>query len=238
MSKNDDFDFGFDQEDDFGFDESQSASDDFDFGEEPEEETKRREADFYPTEPEVVSKFLYAFDEHTGHLSRMKQDQSLVLDPCCGGLRTPNYKVYESGPYPTELLKFGFPSKYIFTNDIREDATGAFTQDFLKTRLPLPRRPNLIISNPPYSLAVEFVERALDLVVDDGWVMFLLRLNFLGAQKRHEFWKQPFHRPYGIFVHSKRPSFTGDGGTDSTEYAHFVWRKTNNVKSTMLEWLL
>jgi hypothetical protein len=84
---------------------------------------------------------------------------------------------------------------------------------------------DLILTNPPYSLAQEFVVHSLSLAPT---VIMLLRLNFLGAQKRHTFWKE--NEPTSLFVLSKRPSFTG-GGTDSTEYAWYVWeRESKNIQ--------
>jgi hypothetical protein len=54
----------------------------------------------------------------------------------------------------------------------------------------------------------------------------LLRLNFLGAQRRRDWWKA--HEPAALFVLSARPSFTQDGKTDATDYAWFAW--TNRYK--------
>ncbi len=91
-------------------------------------------------------------------------------------------------------------------------------------------RPDLIISNPPFSLAQEFLTEALairerlnaDVTYGVGGptVLFLLRLNFLGAQKRYEWWHN-MERPK-LRVLSQRPSFK-DGGTDMTDYAWYVW---------------
>jgi hypothetical protein len=76
---------------------------------------------------------------------------------------------------------------------------------------------DLVIANPPYTQALEFVEHAFKIGKE---IAFLLRLNWLGAQER-----AGFHRrhPADIFVLPRRPSFTGGGGTDATEYAWFVW---------------
>lgn len=82
-------------------------------------------------------------------------------------------------------------------------------------------RPNtydLIITNPPFSLAQEFLEKSLS----EGWsIWYLLRLNFLGSKKRSEWWqnKSPTH----LLPLSARPSFTNDGNTDATDYAWFGW---------------
>jgi len=76
---------------------------------------------------------------------------------------------------------------------------------------------DVIITNPPFSLAHEFCDHALD---RGNTVVMLLRLNFLGSQKRYAWWK--FHEPDALYVLSKRPDFTGGGG-DSCEYAWFCW---------------
>lgn len=78
----------------------------------------------------------------------------------------------------------------------------------------------VILTNPPYKLGREFIEKSLAIA---PVVVMLLRLNFLGSQKR-----AGFHRahPADIYVLPKRPSFTGKG-TDATEYAWFVWGLTN-----------
>lgn len=82
---------------------------------------------------------------------------------------------------------------------------------------------DLILTNPPYSIALELLEKAL---YDAETVIMLLRLNFLGSQKRHTFFIE--NEPTAIYVLSKRPSFTGKG-TDSTEYCWMVWDKTNKL---------
>lgn len=77
-----------------------------------------------------------------------------------------------------------------------------------------------IATNPPYSLALEFAQRALS---ESGSrsVAMLLRLNWLAGLRRVE-----FHRAYPatVLVLPRRPSFVG-GGTDATDYAWFLWRR-------------
>jgi len=82
---------------------------------------------------------------------------------------------------------------------------------------------DLILTNPPFSLAIEFIEKALK---ESDTVIMLLRINFLGSQIRHSFWK--LNSPTGMVVLSKRPSFTGTG-TDCTDYAWFIWDKTGKL---------
>lgn len=79
-------------------------------------------------------------------------------------------------------------------------------------------RVDCIITNPPYSLAQEFVEKAHK---DADVVIMLLRLGFLESMRREEFWKQ--YPLDNLITLSKRPSFTEDGKTDGAGYAYFIW---------------
>jgi hypothetical protein len=79
------------------------------------------------------------------------------------------------------------------------------------------RQVDAIITNPPFSIAREFVEQSQK---EADFVAYLLRLNFLGGQCRREFWQD--NAPTHLYPLSKRPSFTGKG-TDATDYAWFVW---------------
>ena len=92
------------------------------------------------------------------------------------------------------------------------------------------RRYDLIVTNPPFSLAQEFVTKALELA---NCVIMLLPLSFLGSQRRRDWWRQ--HPPTAIFILSKRPSFTGKG-TDATEYGWFVIDTTGRQK-VGIHWL-
>jgi hypothetical protein len=99
----------------------------------------------------------------------------------------------------------------------------------IRTPMQMPRacppKFDLIIGNPPYSLAQECIQHCLKHWLGyNGQLIFLLRINFLGSKKRHTFWQN--HPPAKLYVLSKRPSFTGKG-TDATEYAWFVWQKQN-----------
>jgi len=87
--------------------------------------------------------------------------------------------------------------------------------DFLAWQPPC--RLTVAITNPPYSLAMEFVEHALTMADN---VAMLLRLNFLASEKRAGFMRA---HPPDVYVLPNRPSFTPDGKTDSIEYAWFVW---------------
>lgn len=84
---------------------------------------------------------------------------------------------------------------------------------------------DIIIGNPPYSLAERFVRKSLYLMKDVGSVHFLLPLAFLGSMKRSKGFFQDYP-PSIVRVSSRRPSFFSVGGkktTDAIEYAMYKW---------------
>jgi hypothetical protein len=181
---------------------------------------ERHISDFYITPQEPIKQFLEKFLT----IETLKQDIK-ILDPCAGG----NEK-YDM-PYFKVLESLGFNN--IRTADIREDSQARFKLDFLNDVLDFEYF-DLTISNPPFNLAIEFINKALNNTKNNGFVVMLLRLNFFGSQSRKKFFAE--NMPKHCFVHSKRISFFPEdfeldgkvykkGSTDSIEYAHFVWQK-------------
>lgn len=83
-------------------------------------------------------------------------------------------------------------------------------------------RADLILANPPYALALQFVMCACHhlRIWGTGQAAFLLRLAFLESKERNAFLR---HRmPDKIKVLPRRPAFV-NGKTDSCAYAWFVW---------------
>lgn len=80
---------------------------------------------------------------------------------------------------------------------------------------------NLIVTNPPFTLAQEFVERAHQLIDPRGTIAFLLLLQFLGSKGRKGFFET--YPPSTIDILRPRPSFAENGQTDMREYALFRW---------------
>ena len=122
----------------------------------------------------------------------------------------------------TKVLRERYPKAQIMGIDLNlgllpEGANQAIMADFLDFK---DGEYDLIITNPPYSAAEPIITHTLK-TWPNATVVMLLRLNFLGSQKRKPFWDK--HPVSELHILSKRPSFTG-GGTDATEYAWFVWR--------------
>lgn len=75
------------------------------------------------------------------------------------------------------------------------------------------------ILNPPFSLALPFVDRLLTMR-SVRWIVMLQRTNWLESEGRNAFLRQ--FTP-DLYVLPNRPSFIGDGTTDATSYAWYVW---------------
>lgn len=159
-------------------------------------------ADFYPTPPSAFAPLIPFLDAKRSH-----------WEPACGDGRL-----------------------VMAMRDARIDASGAdLEQDHfaqgLKNFLSDYIQRDVILTNPPFSLAQEFVEHGLK---HSRELWLLLRLNFLGAQKRRAWWSDG-REPNALFILSERPRFSknklGKLGNDSTEYAWFYWgRRHQGIK--------
>ena len=88
-------------------------------------------------------------------------------------------------------------------------------QDYLSY---VPAAPvEVIITNPPFGIAQDFVSHSLS-IANGAVVIMLLRLGFLGSKKRRDWWQGK--EPDALYVLSERP--TGRGG-DSCDYAWYCW---------------
>lgn len=120
---------------------------------------QRNKYDYYRTPKDEVRKFFYKFMENSaGFLPQ----NPVYLDPCAGG--DDNHGM----PYPEIIDEYSREKKqgyYIITADIRKDSRAAKTgADYLKTPVEeyLPYNPDVIITNPPFNYAMEFVKKALE----------------------------------------------------------------------------
>lgn len=165
---------------------------------------KRVESDFYATPKHVVESILNEIE--------LSGD---ILEPTAG-----NGNI-------AEVIKKHYPENRLDVVELREEerknlekigADNVIIHDFLTWQTD--EKYDTIITNPPYSIAEEIITKCFKHLKPGGKIIMLLRLNFLGAKKRFQFWQE--HPVDSVYVLSNRPSFTGNG-TDATEYAWFVW---------------
>lgn len=86
---------------------------------------------------------------------------------------------------------------------------------------------DLIIGNPPFNKALEFLENCFNLISENGKIIMLLRTAFLESKARYDFWQK--HPLSKLYVLSQRPSFTGKG-TDATSYSWMVFEKNTSAQ--------
>lgn len=104
---------------------------------------------------------------------------------------------------------------------------GTEVRDFLSTtKDDLNFSPD-IITNPPYALAKEFVEHALDISMDGVKVAMFLKIQFLESKKRYELFKKYPPKKIYVFVNRVNCGKNGVFGKESSAvcYAWFVWEK-------------
>lgn len=157
---------------------------------------ERNALDFYETPPDVTLAILTRLEP-----------AKVVIDPCCGD-RAILRVVAEVWP---RAACAGIDIDPARAANKHADALGPESWTCPGVT---------VITNPPYSRAEDFVRRALLEVGPTGTVAMLLRLAFLESKGRAVLHQE---HPSDVFVLAKRPSFTGDGKSDSAAYAWFVW---------------
>lgn len=180
--------------------------------------SKRNKYDYYITPVDEIEKFIHAVKEVIPNIFEMDR----ILDPCAGGDKDNGMS------YPVAIYKSVDEYIDLTTVDIREDSRAEYKVDYFDFKPDKP--PHVIITKPPFDIALKVIKKALEDVQNNGYVIMLLRLNFFGSEKRNKWLLE--NMPKYCFVHSKRMSFTQNGGTDSIEYAHFIWQKGVTSKHT------
>jgi hypothetical protein len=166
----------------------------------------RQNEDYYAT-PSNVTEMLWNLEDFS----------ETIVGPACGeGHIAEVFKAHKHKVIATDLIDRGY-------------GTGGI--DFFDMHLPMDAD---IVTNPPYSMAKEFVEHAMELVTDGHKVAMLLKLTFLEGQKRKRLFEK--YPPKTIYVSTTRIGcakngqfkYDKDGNIkmDSAVcYAWFVWEK-------------
>lgn len=174
-----------------------------------------------------------------GLLDQFSLVQGRVLDPSAGDGRliqaiirrgnTARHKMYDVRREEMKTWK---------KTGLRDALDGrAYIRDFLMA----PPKPvyDTVVTNPPFSLAREFIEHGLRCVRPEGRVIILHRLNWLGTHKRSLWLKSmPLEQ---VVVISRRPVWEIDGRPDNRadtyEYCFLCFRHGWG-KSPRLSWMV
>lgn len=172
----------------------------------------RAEHDYYRTPPDVVAAIL-------PHLPELPREGASILDPAAGRGEILSSLSFLGG---NRAKRYGIELDPVRARKVASTFDGCDCGDFLELYARHIGRHDLVVMNPPYSLALRFVVAAIEVVRPRGGAVFaLLRLGFLASAKRRDWWQA---NPADVYVLSRRPSFTGDGRSDSADYAWFSWR--------------
>lgn len=95
-----------------------------------------------------------------------------------------------------------------------------------------------IITNPPYKIAVEFVNHALEISDNGTKIAMFLKIQFLETKKRYELFKQYPPKKIYVFVNRVNCGKNGVFGKESSAvcYCWFVWEKGYKGKPTV-DWI-
>ena len=185
-------------------------------------ENGRVENDYYATNPKAVEMLLtnYTFDAAT------------ILEPCVGGGHIANainnFFANQRVITGLDLVDRGYPNTIV--------------QDFLTWETD--RKFEGIITNPPFSLAQEFIEKGMELLTDDGQMAMFLKIQFLEGAKRKEFFEK--YPPKYIYVFRNRMATwnngnevdpnTGKRWATTMCHAWFIWEKGSKTEP-IVRWL-
>jgi len=169
-------------------------------------DTKRMKADAYPTPPWCVDRLLEVED--------LDLPGGEWLEPGGGTgniIRAVSAKRADVKWHTVEVRRQCQKGLVEAVGQADRVAIGDFLQ------MPVPKtKYKVAFTNPPFSLAREFVEKSLHFA---DRVVMLLRLAFLETDTRADFLRG--NMP-DVYVLPDRPSFV-NGGHDYSAYAWFVW---------------
>lgn len=190
---------------------------------------ERVEYDFYATNPKAVEKLLLKYSING----------SEILEPCVGNGNIANTikNLYNNPVNITgvDIVNRGYPNTIV--------------HDFLTWETD--KKFDCIITNPPYSLAGEFVEKSMELLNEgydeegqpNGQLIMFLKIQFLEGAKRKELFEK--YPPKYIYVFRNRMATWNNGEpldpngkrwATTMCHAWFVWEKGSTTEP-IIRWL-
>ena len=179
-------------------------------------DTEREVNDYYATPPSAVEMLL-----------KLENFSKSIMEPACG-----------QGHIAEVLKSHGYT---VCATDLINRGYGVGGVDFFNINEPTDMD---IITNPPYSMAKEFVEHAMEIVTDGHKVAMFLKLTFLEGQGRRELFRK--YPPKIVYVSTARIGCANNGefkkdkkgnlkADSAVAYCWYVWQKGFNGAPT-LKW--
>jgi hypothetical protein len=176
-------------------------------------DTVREVNDFYPTPSSTTRAIL--------DLVNLKGS---IYEPACG-----------NGAI-SKVLEEYYPNGKIYSSDLFDRGYGKVGYDFIKHDYEFEKFDN-IITNPPFKLAKEFIQKAL-LLANDKVIMFA-KIQLLEGVKRQKFLKESPLKY--VYVFSKRQSLYANGikgnkGSSTMCFAWYVWEQ-GYIGEPIIRWI-
>lgn len=174
----------------------------------------RVDNDYYATDPKAVKQLFDCF--------AINKRINSFLEPCVGGGNIANEVINILKPNTTKFIDIvdrGYPN-----TNVADYLTYNSDEKF-----------DLIMTNPPYSLGCEFVEKSMPMLNKNGYLIMFLKIQFLEGMKRKEMFNK--YPPKFIYVFRKRMAtwrngeeFDDIGKHWVTTMCHswFVWQEGFN----------
>ena len=174
----------------------------------------RAENDFYPTPPEATQALL-----------DREKFEGMIWEPACG-----------NGALSKVLSDNGYD---VFSSDLIDRGFGFTPSDFLKEERIAPN----IVTNPPFNLALEFVEHAKRR--SEKKIAFFLKTAFLEGAKRQKMFIDDRFPLKKVYQFSRRVNlYKGSETRDKSKissgmiaFAWFVWDKEHKGPAT-INWII
>ena len=155
--------------------------------------------------------FYATYPEAIDRLFEVEKFPDTIWEPACG-----------MGHLSKRMIELG---KKVYSTDLKatENPYGA------------------VITNPPYKIALEFIEKALDISDEGTKVAMFLKLTFLEGKRRKPFFQTNPPRKIHVFssraVVAKGGDFTvAQTNGNAIAYAWFVWEK-GYKGDTVVDWI-
>ena len=140
----------------------------------PNSTNKREQDDFYATDPEALRKLIEdgCSEWLYEHFYKAQRCHTPVWECACGNGNL------------ASMLKFSLGGFEVIATDLKDRGYGLSGKDFLKMDAhwlyhDMLYTVNIILTNPPYSLATEFIEHALEILPDGGLYIALINITYL-----------------------------------------------------------
>lgn len=184
----------------------------------------REQDDFYATDPEALEKLINGCSDWLSYIFADAR-KAYIWECACG-----------NGNLAECLKENGFN---VHASDLKDRGYGVSGLNFLDT--PISGNNLVILTNPPYSLANEFILHALEILPEGGVYIALMNITYLAGQKRYrEIYSKGSLRE--VYIFSKRIECWRNNDRDTygnkamVDFAWYVFQKGYKGQPT-LYWL-